>query len=65
MDIYGRYVFADRPMSGEFLISDFKKPGMRRYPALSFSPKSDGFLILWEDGRDGGMAGRQIYGTLK
>ena len=65
MDIYGRYIYPNAPMSDEFLISDSQASGVRRYPALSFSRKSGEFLVLWEDGRIGGMTGRRIYGNLQ
>jgi len=65
MDIYGRYIYPDAPMSTEFLVSDSLASGVRRYPALSFSRESGGFLIVWEDGRVGGMAGRRIYGNVQ
>ncbi len=65
MDIYGRYIYADDPMSDEFQISDSLAEGVRRYPALSFSHKSGEFLVLWEDGRIGGMTGRRLYGTVR
>ena len=65
MDIYGRFVASDGTLAREFLISDVGTPGVRRFPALSFSPKSGRFLALWEDGRSRKKLGRQIYGAVR
>ncbi|MCK4867828.1 MAG: hypothetical protein KAT39_07245, partial [Alphaproteobacteria bacterium] len=50
-DIYGRYITPKGAMSEEFLISDERAPGPRQLPTVAFSPRSDAFLVLWEDGR--------------
>jgi hypothetical protein len=64
-DIYGRYVSMKGKLSMEFLISEPGAPDLRRFPAISFSPKSDVFLILWEDGRNREKMRRQIFGKLE
>ena len=63
-DIYGRYVMLDGIMSEEFLISDELAMGSRQLPTLAFSPRSNNFLILWEDGRQGGGQKTKIYATV-
>ncbi len=65
MDIYGRFVTTRGKMEDEFLVSDYQARGLKRYPALAFSPRSDNFLILWEDGRDGRGPSRQIRGAVR
>ncbi len=64
MDIYGRFVTPRGKMSEELLVSDRQVPGVKRHPAVAFSPKSDVFLMLWEDGRNAEAVGRQIYGRV-
>lgn len=51
MDIYGRYISPQGDMSEEFLMTDPGAPGIRRYPAVAYSQKSETALILWEDSR--------------
>ncbi len=65
MDIYGRFVTTRGKMEDEFLVSNYQARGLKRYPALAFSPRSDNFLILWEDGRDGRGPDRQIRGAVR
>jgi len=62
-DIYGRYVTPQGEMSKEFLISDEQASGPRQLPTVDFSPRSDAFLVLWEDGREGRGEKIKIYGT--
>lgn len=61
-DIYGRFVTPKGSMSEEFLISDRLASGPRQLPTLAFSPRSDAFLVLWEDGRQGRGQKVRIYG---
>jgi hypothetical protein len=62
-DIYGRYIKPNGAMSEEFLISDELASGSRQLPTVAFSPRSDAFLVLWEDGRPGKGATTKIYGA--
>jgi len=64
-DIYGRFVTPKGEMSKEFLISENRAIGTRKFPTVAYSPQSSRFLVLWEDGRgrESGRA-RQIYGTV-
>lgn len=62
-DIYGRYVTPKGAMSEEFLISDELATGPRQLPTVAFSPRSDAFLVLWEDGRQGRGEKTRIYGA--
>lgn len=62
-DIYGRYITPKGAMSEEFLISDERAPGPRQLPTVAFSPRSDAFLVLWEDGRQGRGEKTRIYGA--
>jgi hypothetical protein len=62
-DIYGRYITPKGAMSEEFLISDEWAPGPRQLPTVAFSPRSDAFLVLWEDGREGRGQKIRIYGA--
>jgi len=64
MDIYGRFVSPQGDMSEEFLVSDREAPGIRRFPAVAFSPRQESFLVVWEDGRKDSTSGRYIYGKL-
>ena len=66
-DIYGRYITAKGQFSEEFLVSDFRAPGIRRYPAISFSSKSDSFLMIWEDSRHKTKTthSQRIYGRIR
>jgi len=65
-DIYGRFVAPTGAMSEEFLVSENQAIGTRKYPTVAYSPQSNSFLVLWEDGRgrDSGRA-RQIYGAVR
>jgi hypothetical protein len=65
MDIYGKFMSTGGALSDEFLISDLEAPGIRWWPAVSFSPKSDAFLVLWEDWRNRHTSGRQIFGKVQ
>jgi hypothetical protein len=51
MDIYGRYISPQGEMSKEFLMTDHGAPGIRRFPAIAYSHKSETTLLLWEDSR--------------
>jgi hypothetical protein len=62
-DIYGRYITPKGAMSEEFLVSDEQASGPRQLPTVAFSPRSDAFLVLWEDGRQGRGEKTKIYGT--
>lgn len=62
-DIYGRYITPKGAMSDEFLISDELAKGPRQLPTVAFSPRSDAFLVLWEDGRQGRGPGTRLYGA--
>jgi hypothetical protein len=62
-DIYGRYITPKGAMSEEFLVSDEQAPGPRQLPTVAFSPRSDAFLVLWEDGREGRGQKIRIYGA--
>jgi hypothetical protein len=64
MDIYGRFVSPGGRLSDEFLVSDHQASGIRRHPVVSFTPRSDAFLVLWEDGRRKGPLERRIYGRM-
>ncbi|MDH5410627.1 MAG: hypothetical protein OEY16_04500 [Alphaproteobacteria bacterium] len=61
-DIYGRFITPKGKMSDEFLISDELATGPRQLPTVAFSPRSNAFLVLWEDGRDGRGPKTRIYG---
>jgi len=50
-------------MSKEFLISDELAQGPRQLPTVAFSPRSNAFMVLWEDGREGRGEGIRIYGA--
>ncbi|MHC4406970.1 MAG: hypothetical protein ACYTG0_45725 [Planctomycetota bacterium] len=65
-DVYGRYITVKGEFSEEFLVSDFRAPGIRRYPAISFSPKSDSFFMIWEDSRSKTKTthSQRIYGRI-
>lgn len=62
-DIYGRYVTPKGAMSEEFLVSEKLASGSRQLPTVAFSPRSDAFLVLWEDERHGGSEKTRIYGA--
>ncbi|MDH5388872.1 MAG: hypothetical protein OEY06_10535 [Gammaproteobacteria bacterium] len=51
MDVYGRFISPQGDMSEEFVMTDTDAPGIRRFPAIAYSPKSETTLILWEDSR--------------
>ena len=51
MDVYGRYISPQGDMSEEFVMTDTDAPGIRRFPAIAYSQKSETALILWEDSR--------------
>jgi len=61
-DIYGRFITPKGTMSEEFLVSDELATGPRQLPTVAFSPRSDAFLVLWEDGREGRGKNIRIYG---
>jgi hypothetical protein len=65
MDIYGKYMSTRGTLSEEFLISDAGAPGIRWWPSVAFSPKSDSFLVLWEDWRNRHTTGRQVFGRIE
>lgn len=65
MDIYGRFIAPGGKLSEEFLVSESQMHGIRRFPAIAFSPKSDAFFVLWEDGRSREKHGRYIYGKIR
>ncbi len=67
MDIYGKFVSVAGDVTDEFLVSDEGAPGIRRYPAVAYSPKSDAFVILWEDERlrDNNHLNRRIFGRVQ
>ena len=52
-------------ISEEFLISQPDTIGVRKYPAVAFSPKSDNFVVLWQDGRKPLEGGRRIFGAVR
>ncbi len=62
-DIYGRFVTPKGDMSDEFLVSDKLAQGPRQLPTVEFSPRSNAFLVLWEDGRQGRGKGIRIFGA--
>lgn len=62
-DIYGRFITPKGIMSEEFLVSDEMATGPRQLPTVAFSPRSDAFLVLWEDGREGRGEGTKVYGA--
>ena len=65
-DLLGaRFVSTVGTLSDEFLISDPGASGLRRFPAVGFSPKSESFLVLWEDGRNRPEFTRQIFGNVR
>ncbi len=64
-DIYARYVTPKGTMTDEFLVSDEMASGSRQYPTVGFSPRSNAFLILWEDGRNGGGEKTRIFGAVR
>ncbi len=66
-DVYGRYITPKGKLTDEFLISDFQSPGIRRYPAIAFSPKSNTSLVLWEDSRHKTTTthSQRIYGRVR
>lgn len=66
-DVYGRYITPKGKRLEEFLISDSKMPGIRRYPAVAFSPKSNTWLVLWEDSRHKTSTthSQRIYGRVR
>ncbi len=61
-DIYGRFITPKGMMSEEFLVSDELATGPRQLPTVAFSPRSNAFLVLWEDGREGRGKNIRIYG---
>ena len=67
MDIYGKFVSVAGDVTDEFLVSDEGAPGIRRYPTVAFSPKSDAFVVLWEDERlrDDNHLNRRIFGRVR
>ncbi len=65
MDIYGRFVTPGGALSEEFLFSDHLASGLKRFPAPAYSPRSDTFLVLWEDGRGGSGPDRRIYARVR
>lgn len=62
-DIYGRFISPNGSMSDEFLVSKELANGPRQLPTVAFSPRSDAFLVLWEDGREGRGQKVRIYGA--
>lgn len=65
-DVYGRYIQTTGKAGKEFIISDNNARGIRRYPAIAFSSKSETSLIIWEDSRKKtqNFHSQRIYGKL-
>jgi hypothetical protein len=65
-DVYGRYISSTGLPSEEFIISDNRANGIRRYPAIAFSSKSETSLVIWEDSRKKtkNLHSQRIYGKI-
>lgn len=66
-DIYGRRVSASgSPVGADFRINNCPKPAgiedLDSSPEVIYDPGTDGFLVLWTDGRDSLTRGSDIYG---
>jgi hypothetical protein len=62
-DIYGQFLNADGfPSGGNFVISN--APGNQVAPSVVFDTINQRFLVAWEDGRNAGTTGEDIYGQL-
>ena len=60
-DIYGQLVNADGSLSGEnVVISD--ATGNQVAPSVAYDTISQSFLLAWEDARNAGTTGEDIYG---
>lgn len=60
-DIYGRFIDTTGKMENEFLISDQKIQGTKRYPIAAYNETQDAFLVFWQDNRNS----QQIFGKVK
>ncbi|MBN2113194.1 MAG: hypothetical protein JW785_03605 [Acidimicrobiia bacterium] len=62
-DIYGRRVSATGTLiGGEFRISDPGAVGDDCSPAVAHNPNSKEYLVVWEDWRNEGLQGPDVYG---
>ena len=62
-DIYGRRVAANgKRLGGEVRISDPGATTDDNAPAVAYSSTANQYLVVWEDQRNGGTWGREIYG---
>jgi hypothetical protein len=65
-DTYGRLLRADgTPLTGQFRISrGGNAPIDQQTPAVAWSPTANHYLVVWEDARNAGTRGWDIYGQL-
>jgi len=62
-DIYGRRVSADgKPIGGDFRISSTAATGYDMNPAVAWDSAANEYLVVWDDGRNHGSRGSDIYG---
>jgi len=62
-DIFGRRVSADgKPVGGDFRVSGSKAASDEGSPAVAHNPKANQYLVVWQDRRNEGTRGSDIYG---
>jgi len=62
-DVYGQLVYADGTLRGvNFVISD--APSNQQNPSVAFDESTGRFFVVWEDDRNSGTTGWDIYGQL-
>jgi hypothetical protein len=61
-DIYGQFVNADGTLLTDILISN--AAGNQSNPSVAYNSANQRYLVAWDDDRNSGITGKDIYGQL-